>query len=255
MTATASRVNKPAWVDLSSTDAAASRDFYTKLLGWNIEVDEDPQYGGYGIARVDGEDVAGIGPQMTPGMPSVWSLYIGAADSGTTAQAVEAAGGTVVMQPFDVDGQGRMAVFQDPSGAFISAWQPSGMGSFRTGGAGTFAWAELNARGLDKAVPFYGSVFGWTTKVSPMGEGLGDYTEFQADGVSILGAMEMNPGVPAEVPSYWMVYFGVEDVDGAFSRAIDLGATEMVAPSDFPGGRFAIVSDPQGAMFGLLKTE
>jgi predicted enzyme related to lactoylglutathione lyase len=59
---------------------------------------------------------------------------------------------------------------------------------------------------------------------------------------------------PAEVPSYWMVYFNVADVDGGFRRALDAGATEVVAPADFPGGRFAIVNDPQGAMFGLLKT-
>ena len=59
--------------------------------------------------------------------------------------------------------------------------------------------------------------------------------------------------VPAEVPSYWQIYFDVDDVDAAFNRAIDLGATEMVAPQDMPGGRFAIVTDPQGASFGLVK--
>ena len=60
--------------------------------------------------------------------------------------------------------------------------------------------------------------------------------------------------VPGEVPSYWQVYFTVADVDSAFRKALAEGATEMLAPQDFPGGRFAIVSDPQGASFGLLKT-
>jgi hypothetical protein len=64
----------------------------------------------------------------------------------------------------------------------------------------------------------------------------------------------MNPMVPAQVPSYWMVYFNVNDVDGSFRKAIEAGAQEMLAPMDFPGGRFAILSDPQGATFGLLKT-
>ena len=72
---------------------------------------------------------------------------------------------------------------------------------------------------------------------------------------SIAGAMEMNPMVPKEVPSYWMVYFGVDDVDKAFQKAIEHGGREMLVPTDFPGGRFAILSDPQGAVFGVMKME
>jgi predicted enzyme related to lactoylglutathione lyase len=74
------------------------------------------------------------------------------------------------------------------------------------------------------------------------------------DGQAVAGAMEMNPMVPAEMPSYWMVYFAVDDVDASFKRALAVGAHEMLPPLDFPGGRFAIVGDPQGAVFGLLKT-
>jgi len=185
--------------------------------------------------------------------PTAWSLYIGSEDLDALARTVEAAGGKTIAPPFDVGDQGRMAVFQDPSGAYISGWQPARMGVFTSGVENAFGWAELNARGIDRAIPFYTKVFGWTTKVSPMGEGMGDYTELQLGGTSILGAMEMMPMVPAEVPSYWMVYFNVADVDASFKRAIELGAREMVAPSDYPGGRFAILGDPQGAAFGLLK--
>ena len=37
------------------------------------------------------------------------------------------------------------------------------------------------------------------------------------------------------------------------ARALDLGGQEMLAPQEFPGGRFAIVTGPEGASFGLLK--
>jgi predicted enzyme related to lactoylglutathione lyase len=245
--------NRPAWVDLSSSDAGASREFYSNLFGWTIEVSPDPQYGGYGMAKVGGKDVAGIGPKMSPEAPTAWSIYIGTTDGTELARKVEGAGGKVVMQPFDVGDQGRMVVFQDPSGAFISGWQPAAMGVFNAGEPNTFGWAELNARGIEKAIPFYESAFGWTAKKSEMGEGMPPYTEFQLGGESIAGGMEMNPMVPAEVPSYWMVYFNVDDVDASFQKATDLGAQEMLAPQDFPGGRFAIVGDPQGAAFGLLK--
>jgi uncharacterized protein len=50
--------NKPAWVDLATPDAAASRDFYSKVFGWKIEVNPDPQYGGYGMAKVGDQQVA-----------------------------------------------------------------------------------------------------------------------------------------------------------------------------------------------------
>ena len=67
MTETATRIlNKVAWVDLSAKDAAAARDFYGKVLGWTTEVNPDPQYRGYGRARVDGKDVAGIGSAQSP---------------------------------------------------------------------------------------------------------------------------------------------------------------------------------------------
>ena len=251
------RKNRPAWVDLSSPDPDASREFYEGLLGWEIAVDSDPQYGGYGLARLadGGEDVAGIGGKMMPEAPTTWNLYIGTDDAAALGEAVQAAGGSVVAPAFEVGEMGRMAVFQDPTGAFISAWQPAGMGSFRTGTPGTFGWAELNARGIEKAKAFYADVFGWTAKTTPMGEGQPDYTEFQVGGESMLGGMEMSPMVPAEVPSYWMPYFNVEDLDDTFRLALDLGAREMEAPMPMPGGRFAIVSDPHGATFGLLKMD
>ena len=252
--ATSVILNKPAWVDLSSSDAEGSRAFYSKLFGWNVDVNPDPQYGGYGLARLGGNDVAGIGPAQSPDAPTAWNVYIGTDDVDELARRVADVGGTVVAPPFDVGDQGRMAVFRDPSGAFISAWQGTRMGGFQTAVPNSYGWAELNARGVDKALPFYTQLFGWTTRTSEMGPDQPPYTEFLLDGESIAGAWEMNAMVPAEVPSYWQVYFTVDDVDAAFRKAMDAGATEMLAPQDFPGGRFSIMSDPQGASFGLLKT-
>ena len=250
-------LNRPAWIDLSSSDPAASREFYSKLFGWQVGVSPDPQYGGYGLAKLaDGaEDVAGIGPKMMAEAPTAWNLYLGTDDAAALGEKVQAAGGSVIAPAFQVGEMGHMAVFADAVGAVISAWQPAGMGSFHTGDVGTFGWAELNARGIEKATAFYADVFGWTASTSPMGEGQGDYTTFALDGQQMVGGLEMMPMVPAEVPSYWMVYFIVADVDEGFRRALELGATEVVAPAAMPGGHFAIVNDPQGAMFGLLKME
>ncbi|MGH7765789.1 MAG: VOC family protein, partial [Candidatus Dormibacteraceae bacterium] len=245
--------NAHAWVDLSTSDPEAARKYYGKLFGWKLD-DPSPDAGGYMLATLAGKNIAGLGPQQDPNAPSAWMVYIGSHDVDGIARKVEAAGGKVIAPPFDVLTSGRMSVFQDPSDAFISVWQPKDMqGADVMNAPNTFAWAELNSRGFATAKPFYTKLFGWGEKVSPMGEGQPDYTEFKLGGESIAGGMEMNPMVPSEVPSYWMVYFGVDDVDKAFKKAIDGGGQEMLAPQDFPGGRFAILSDPQGAAFGIMK--
>lgn len=252
--AVTSVVSKPIWVDLASSDPEASRAFYSNLFGWRVEVNPDPQYGGYGLAKLGGQDVAGIGPKMMPEAPTAWTIYVGTVDAAALAAKVNAAGGAVVAPPMAVGDQGTMTVFQDPSGAFLAAWQPAAMAGFGKAGPGSFGWAELNARGIAKDIAFYAAIFGWGSRENPMGEGQPPYFEFLLGGDSIAGGMEMNPMVPPEMPSYWMAYFDVSDVDGSFKKALELGAKEMLAPADFPGGRFAIVSDPQGAVFGLLKT-
>lgn len=243
---------RPVWIDLSSSDPAASRAFYSTLLGWQVEVSADAQFGGYALAKIGGRDVAGIGPAQSPDAPTAWSVYLGTPDAEDLARRVEGAGGIVVVPPFDVADQGRMAVFRDPAGAFISAWQGNAMGGFQATGPGAFAWAELSARGIDAAIGFYEAVFGWGHTTTPM-EGAPPYTEFQLDGRNVAGGMEMSPMVPAEVPSYWMAYFAVDDVDASCRRALELGAREVLSPRDFPGGRLAIVGDPQGAVFGLMS--
>ena len=247
-------VDKPVWVDLSSPDPDGSRSFYSKLFGWKIEVNPAPQYGGYSMAELDGGRVAGIGPKMMPEAPTAWSVYIGTDDADDLARRVEAAGGSVVAAPMTVGDQGRMAVFADPTGAIIAAWQPISMAGFSSGVAGSFGWAELNARGFERALAFYGTVFGWKPLPSPMPDGT-TYTQFMIGEEMIAGGMEMNPMIPPNVPGYWMAYFAVADVDAAFAKALAAGAREMLAPQDAPGLRYAILADPQGATFGLLSLQ
>jgi len=112
-----------------------------------------------------------------------------------------------------------------------------------TGAPNTYGWAELNSRGVQKSIPSTRSCSAGATKERYV---RGEYTEFQAGGESIAGGMEMNPMVPAEVPSYWMVYFNVDDVDKAFKKRTDgrrkgdAGARSFLAALRHPPG-------PQGA--------
>ena len=114
MSTTTRSAARPAWIELATDDPAAARAFYADLLGWQVDVHPDPQYGGYGMARLpagDG-DVAGIGGKMMPEAPTAWSLYIGTDDVDALSDAVTAAGGSVIAPAFDVGDMGRMAVLR-----------------------------------------------------------------------------------------------------------------------------------------------
>ena len=229
MTEPTTRAGRPVWVDLSTSDAAAARAFYAGVLGWEVEVDDNPQYGGYAMARSAGVDVAGSGPAQ-PGAPTAWSLYLLTDDAAALGERVAAAGGTVVMPAMTVGDVGRMAIFADPAGALFGAWEPNTMAGFHTGVPGSFGW-ELAPMDL------------------PDG---GVYTRLGLDGVHFGGAMEMHAGMPAEMPSYWLVYFAVDSVEETFSRALAAGGSQILPPMPMPGGRFAILRDPQGAAFAVL---
>src|SRR5207248_11636584 len=107
--------NKPTWVDLSTTDAPAAREFYSKLFGWKIEVNPDQQYGGCGMAEAGGKRAAGIGPKMSPDAPTEGSIYIATDDIEGLAQQVEDAAGTAAAPPCAARDEVRVAARQEPS--------------------------------------------------------------------------------------------------------------------------------------------
>jgi predicted enzyme related to lactoylglutathione lyase len=236
----------PTWIDLGSPDTDASATFYGSLFGWTA-TEGRAEFGGYRNFLKDGATVAGLMPLMSEGQPPAWSCYISTADADKTWALVTQNGGTPVAEPMDVGTLGRMALFTDPSGAFLGVWQAGEhTGAERIQEEGTLAWVELSTRDQAAVLPFYATVFGWDAKTS---EG---YTEFQLAAESVAGCMDMPEMVPAEVPSYWMPYFGAGDPDAKAQEAAALGGVVLVPGQDFPGGRFAVVQDPHGATFGLL---
>jgi predicted enzyme related to lactoylglutathione lyase len=241
----------PCWVDIG-TDVEGAKKFYGSLFGWETQDAGPPEEtGGYGFFLKNGKQVAGYGPQQNPG-PPFWSSYVSVTDADETAKKVESASGSVVMAPMDVMAAGRMAIFQDPTGAFISVWQPGEhKGAQLVTEDGAYCWNELNTRDVEKAKAFYAAVFGWGSVTH---EGEMPYTEFQLGSETVAGMMPMSPQVPAAVPPHWLVYFGADDIDSTQTKAEGLGASVMVGAMSIPdGGRFAVLTDPQGAAFGIFR--
>lgn len=243
----------PCWVDLGSADIEASASFYADLFGWRHDPVGDPeQTGGYGMFLLRGKEVAGVGP-LQPGQPPSWTTYVCVDDVDATADLVRSNGGHLVAPAMDVMEAGRMAVFADPTGAVLALWQPRAhRGCEIVDEPDTFCWAELDTRDMSAATRFYRAVFGWATDAGTGDDA--DYVEFRVGGTSVAGAMPMPAQVPAEVPSYWMPYFAVRNADETAALARDRGGRVLVEPTDVSVGRFAVVADVQGAVFGILRS-
>jgi predicted enzyme related to lactoylglutathione lyase len=243
----------PSWVDLGSPDVEVAKQFYGGLFGWTARVAPEPEAGGYTTFLSGDKAVAAVGPLFGEGQSPTWTTYFATEETDVVAARVESAGGKVLMAPMDVMRYGRMALFLDPAGAPFGVWQPGTMrGADVTGEPGSLGWNELMTRDADASKTFYVSVLGVDTREVPYDGG--NYTLFQVGGVPVAGMMPMEGDAwPAELPSHWMVYFNVEDCDATAAKATELGGTVSVPPTDTAAGRFAVLGDPHGAYFSIIK--
>ncbi len=115
---------------------------------------------------------------------------------------------------------------------------------------GDHIWYELLTAAPDAAAEFYAAVVGWTVRDAGMGGGM-DYRLFRAPDADIGGLMKMPEGMPAPL---WLGYVGVSDVDATAATVTGLGGAVHLPPTDIPGvGRFAMVADPQGVLFYVMR--
>jgi hypothetical protein len=266
----------PCWIDTSQPDPEAAVAFYSGLFDWQFEDAMPPGSDGkYFIARLRGGDVAAVGsiPEGAPPM-AAWNTYVWVEAADDTAAKVAEAGGTVLMEPFDVMDAGRMAVFADPEGAVFFVWQAKQhRGAGIVNEAGSLNFNGLGTRDVAGARAFYGSVFGWDTLALGGGvemwtlPGYGDYLEQRDPGLrerlaSIGGPVGFEDVVASinpigddqpDVPAHWSVTFAVDDADATAAKAAELGGQVIVAPFDAPWVRTTVLADPQGATFIASK--
>jgi len=243
----------PNWVDLQTTDQSAAKQFYASLLGWSYDDNPMPQGGVYSMATVNGETVAAIAP-MPPGAegrPPMWNTYIAVDDVDAAVDKVGPAGGQVLMAPFDIGEAGRMAVVADPTGPAVGLWQANRhIGATLVGEPGAPIWNELITDKPESALAFYEAVVGLTHSAVEMAPGQ-NYTLLKVGGNDVGGCTE--PPMQG-VPNVWHVYFAVDDADATATKAAEGGGQVMVQPFDIPSvGRSAVLTDPQGAVFSVLK--
>lgn len=261
----------PCWIDTSQPDPEAVLPFYAGLFGWEFEnVMPAGSEMKYFIGRIRGGDVAAAGsiPEGAPPI-AIWNTYVSVDNADETAAKASVAGGTVLMEPFDVMDAGRMAVVADPEGAVFCLWEAkNNKGAEVVNEHGSLNFNGLATRDPEGAKAFYGAVFGWQTLALSAGlmwtlPGYGDHLEKSSPGLreqmAQMGAPEgfidvvaaVNPiaADAAGTPAHWNVTFAVDDADATATKARQLGGEVVAGPFDAPWTRMAVIKDPQGATF------
>jgi predicted enzyme related to lactoylglutathione lyase len=113
-------------------------------------------------------------------------------------------------------------------------------------------WAEVGTPDLEAAKRFYSALFGWREETDSREE-MGGYTIASLADAPVAGLVPLDD---ASQPVTWFVSFAVADVDAAVEKVKSAGGSAVFAPRDVPGmGRFASVTDPQGAGFHLWQAQ
>jgi predicted enzyme related to lactoylglutathione lyase len=239
----------PCWADLSTPDLGAAKEFYGAVFGWSF-LELGPDFGHYQICQVDGHAAAAIAPMMAEGQPSAWTTYLASDDVDGTAKSIAANGGTLLAEPMDVPGAGRMCIALDPAGAVFGVWQAAAtIGIEIYNEPGGLVWSDSRQPDPDAARQFYANVFGY--RFQPVEGAPADYTTIHLDG-DPLGGLGGMMGAPAGTPPHWVAYFSVADADAAVAAATAGGGSALAGPHDTPYGRIAFVADLNSAVFAVI---
>src|ERR1700759_490413 len=117
---------------------------------------------------------------------------------------------------------------------------------------GRFVWHELMTTDTDAASDFYSRVVPWKAEDS----GMPSYSLWMSGKVRAGGLMALPADDGSATPPHWIIYVGTPDVDATVEAAEKLGGKVLKVASDIPNvGRFAVLSDPQGAAFAVFTPQ
>ncbi len=258
----------PCWIDTDQPDLPSASRFYGAMFGWTFEDAMPPGVeGSYLIAKLDGQDVAAIGPGDGP--PS-WNTYIAVEDADATASVAVASGATLTAEPHDAGPGGRTATCVDPAGAVFRLWQPRRrLGAQLVNTPGSWNFSNLRTTDPAAALAFYSTIFGWVSdnlgdgaeamlRVIGYGDHLASTVDpeiYQRQAAAPPGFADVVAGMESvgvdEAP-HWHVKFTVADRDHSAATAERLGAT-VISTLETPWTKEALVKDPHGAEFSLSQ--
>ncbi|GAA2408009.1 VOC family protein [Streptomyces pulveraceus] len=259
----------PCWVDVQLPDLEAGKRFYGELFGWTFRAGDGP----YADAFSGGKLVAALAAKQDGRMPTAWGIYFATDDIVESAARIREAGGQVITEPVRAGRAGALAQAADPGGAVFGLWQAGDREGFQKQNEPvSFCWTEVYTRQKDRVDAFYEKVFGFQgTELDASGadasgaagpgtdESGPDFLMWSPAGTepgpetAVGGRSVITDAFPAEMPSYFLSYFAVQDCNSTAGHAVRLGGRISAPPFDIPHGRMAVLQDDQGAVFGVLQ--
>jgi hypothetical protein len=244
------------WYDLLTPDPEAAAAFYREVVGWRSQ--PFPESGVAYTMFVSGQGpMAGTTKPEQAGVRAQWVANVFVDDVDATAALAAKLGGRVLAPAADYPPVGRLAVVADPQGVPINLFKPSRpMELHDASQPGELTWSELMTVDHEAAFAYYSQLFGWRKlRDGDMG-GYLIYGQGQAEGSGgrELGGM-FDQAKDASMPSTWIYYIQVADLEAAVGRAQSHGGKLLNGPMEVPGGaRIAQLTDPQGAVFALHES-
>ena len=119
---------------------------------------------------------------------------------------------------------------------------------------GKIGWIDLTVGDAPAIRDFYAKVVGW----KPEGVSMGDYSDFNMtmpeSGDPAAGICHARGG-NAELPSKWLIYITVADVDKSAETCRENGGQVVVGPKPMGDGKFAVIEDPNGSVAALYQPD
>ena len=243
------------WYELMTTGREIAKAFYASVVGWGTREGSMPGLP-YSLFTIGDAPVAGLvnvpeDARRTGATPH-WIGYVGVDHVDAAVDRIKQLGGAVYIPPTDVPNVSRFSVVADPQTAILAVVKGRKSGQAQSAGLGTpgrVGWHELLATDWEKAIAFYGEVFGWQKADSHFGA-MGTYQGFSAGG-EMIGGMFAKPAT-LPVP-FWLYYFNIDDIQAAAKRVEAGGGQILYGPTAVPSGPWIVhCTDPQGAIFALL---
>lgn len=238
------------WFEHLSAEPATVRGFYERLFGWHVELMPmgDDRY----PLIMNGSQGIGGFVAAAAGEDAQWRSFLSVTDVDSAHRAALAAGAQSLQAPVDFGAVGRGATITDPTGAVLALWRGSqGDSPDKTPPPnGNWCWNELWTGDARRAVAFYAAAFGFNHETQDFGAGE-PYHMLSRNG-HIRGGVMSHPFPGAR--TQWVPYVAVADADASVRQACALGGRVFVPPADIPGvGRFAVLADPFGAQFAIIR--